>query len=56
MHLADAYRNVLAMVRAGHLDLTAIKPRAYPLAELPLAMEAARTAGSLESFVIKASG
>ena len=53
MHPADAYRNVLAMVRGGHLNVTVIKPKVYPLAELRMAMEAARTAGSLESIVIK---
>ena len=53
MHGVDAYRNVLAMVRGGRLDLTAIEPEVYPLAELPKAMEAAQKAGSLECVVMK---
>jgi alcohol dehydrogenase len=53
MHPADAYRSVLAMVRGGRLDVTAIKPNIYSLAELPAAMEAAQNAGSLECIVVK---
>jgi alcohol dehydrogenase len=52
MHRPGAFRNVLALARAGHLDLSAIIPRMFPLAELPAAMEAAATAGSLEQIVI----
>ncbi len=53
MHPADAFRNVLALVRAGKLDLTAITPKTYRLEELPAAMAAAETAGNLEAVVIK---
>jgi alcohol dehydrogenase len=53
MHPADAYRNVLAMVRGGHLDITAITPKVYPLEQLPAAMEAAQCAGSLECVVMR---
>jgi alcohol dehydrogenase len=53
MHPLDAYRSVLAMVRGGRLDVTAIQPKAYPLAELPAAMQAAQDAGSLECVVVK---
>jgi len=53
MHPVDAYRSVLAMVRGGRLDLTALEPKVYPLAELPAAMEAAQKAGSLEFVVMK---
>jgi len=53
MHPVDAYRSVLAMVRGGRLDVTSIKPKVYPLADLPAAMEAAQNAGSLECAVVK---
>ena len=53
MHPADAYRNVLAMVRGGRLDVTAITRKVFPLAELPAAMDAAASAGSLECVVMK---
>jgi alcohol dehydrogenase len=52
MHPADAYRGVLAMARAGRLDLTAITPKVYPLVQLPAAMAAAEQAGSLECVVM----
>jgi alcohol dehydrogenase len=53
MHAPDAYRKVFALVRAGRLDLSAITPQIFPLAELPRAMEAAAAAGSLEAVVIQ---
>lgn len=53
MHPAGAYRNVLAMVRAGRLDVAAITPKVFPLEELPAAMDAAASAGSLESVVVR---
>ena len=37
MHAPDAYRNVLAMMRSGSLDVTAITPKVFPLKELPAA-------------------
>jgi hypothetical protein len=52
MHPVDAYRNVLAMVRGGHLDVGAITPKRYPLTELRAAMETAASAGNLESVVV----
>jgi alcohol dehydrogenase len=52
MHRPDAYRQVLALVRAGRLDLSAITPRVYPLADLVAAMGAAETAGSFEAIVV----
>lgn len=52
MHPVDAYRSVLAMARGGRLDVTAIRPKVYPLAELPAAMEAAQSAGNLECVVV----
>jgi alcohol dehydrogenase len=53
MHPADAYRHVLALVHRGGLDLTAITPKIFPLAELPAAMEAAAQADSFECIVMK---
>jgi alcohol dehydrogenase len=53
MYPADAYRNLLALVRAGRLDPAMIAPRTYQLEELPAAMVAAETAGNLEAVVIK---
>jgi hypothetical protein len=41
------------MARGGRLDVTAIKLKVYPLAELPAAMEAAQSAASLECVVVK---
>jgi len=53
MHAPDAYRNVLAMVRSGRLDVKAITPTVYAFEDLPEAMVAARKAGSLECIVMK---
>lgn len=53
MHRADAFTHILAMVRAGRLDLGAIKPTVFALEDLPLAMDAAAIAGSLEQVVIQ---
>jgi hypothetical protein len=38
---ASAYRSLIELVRAGLLDLRAIRPSVFPLAALPEAMEAA---------------
>lgn len=53
MHKPDAFRNVLALVRAGRLDLGAITPTVFPLSELIPAMDAAGAAGSLEQVVMR---
>jgi alcohol dehydrogenase len=53
MHPADAYRSVLAMIRSGALQLTAIVPKVFPLADLPAAMEATASADNLECVVMK---
>jgi alcohol dehydrogenase len=53
MYPADAYRRLLDLVRAGLLDISPIRPRVFPLAELPDAMEAAATAASLECVVVQ---
>jgi alcohol dehydrogenase len=52
MHEPAAYRNVLALVRAGRLDLRAIAPLVYSLADLPAAMAKAEIADSLEAVVV----
>jgi alcohol dehydrogenase len=53
MYPAGAYRRLLELLRSGLLDITAIRPRVYPLAALPEAMEAAATAGNLECIVMQ---
>jgi alcohol dehydrogenase len=53
MYPADAWRRLLDMVRAGLLDTGAIRPRVFPLGELPEAMEAAANADSLECVVVR---
>jgi alcohol dehydrogenase len=53
MYPASAYRRLLDLLRAGLLDISAIRPRVYPLAALPEAMEAAATAGNLECIVMR---
>jgi len=47
MYPAHAHQRLLDLLRNGLLDVRAIRPRVYPLAALPEAMEAAATAGSL---------
>lgn len=53
MYPRDAYRRLVDLVRAGLLDLDAIKPRVFALPELPHAMEAAAAASSLEIVVVR---
>jgi alcohol dehydrogenase len=53
MYPASAYRRLLDLLRAGLLHISAIRPRVYPLAALPAAMEAATTAGNLECIVMQ---
>jgi alcohol dehydrogenase len=48
MYPVHAYRRLLDLVRSGLLDIAPIKPRVYPLAALPAAMNAAEAAGNLE--------
>jgi alcohol dehydrogenase len=52
MHRPGAFRNVLALAKAGHLDLSAIKAKVFPLSELSPAMDEAANAGSLEQVVM----
>lgn len=53
MYPAGAYRRLLDLLRSGLLDIGPIRPRVYPLAVLPEAMEAAATAGNLECIVVQ---
>jgi len=53
MYPTSAYRRLLELLRSGLLDLDAIQPRLYPLADLPQAMEAAASAGNLEYVVMR---
>jgi alcohol dehydrogenase len=53
MYPAGAYRRLLDLLRCGLLDISSIRPRVYPLAALPEAMEAAATAGKLEYVVVQ---
>jgi len=53
MYPASAYRRLLELLRSGLLDISAIRPRVYPLSDLPEAMEAAATAGNLECIVMR---
>ena len=53
MYPASAYRRLLDLLRSGLLDISAIRPRVYPLAALPEAMEAAAGAGNLECIVMQ---
>lgn len=52
MYPVDAWRRLLDLVRAGVLDVRAIRPRVFPLSALPEAMEAAASADSLECVVV----
>jgi alcohol dehydrogenase len=53
MYPGDAYRRLLELVRSGLLDLRAIASRVFPLADLPAALDAAATAGSLECVIVQ---
>jgi alcohol dehydrogenase len=53
MYPASAYRRLLDLLRAGLLDITAIRSRVYPLQALPEAMELAASAGNLECVVMQ---
>jgi alcohol dehydrogenase len=53
MYPAGAYRRLIGLVRTGLLDIAPIRPRCFPLAALPEAMEASATAGNLECVVVQ---
>jgi alcohol dehydrogenase len=52
MYPADAYRRLFELVRAGLLDLRAITPHTYALAELPAAIERAAHVARHECVVV----
>jgi alcohol dehydrogenase len=52
MYPAGAYLRLLGLLRNGLLDISPIRPRVFPLAKLPEAMDAAAAAGSLEYVVV----
>jgi alcohol dehydrogenase len=56
MYPAGAYLGLLDLLRCRLLDISPIRPHAYPIAELPAAMEAAATAGNLEYYCHAALG
>jgi alcohol dehydrogenase len=53
MYPVGAYRQLLDLLRSGLLNISPIRPRVYPLAALPEAMEAAAKAGNLECIVVQ---
>jgi alcohol dehydrogenase len=53
MYEPGSYRRLLGLLASGQLNIQAIRPREYPLADLPQAMEAAATAGNLEYVVMR---
>lgn len=52
MYDRDAYPNLLNLVRAGLLDLSAVNLTTYPLAELPAAIDAAAGMSGLDCTVV----
>jgi alcohol dehydrogenase len=53
MYPAGAYRRLLDLVRAGLLNLGAIRPVIFKLDALPDAIETAATANNLECVVVQ---
>jgi alcohol dehydrogenase len=53
MYPAGAYRRLIDLVRAGLLNLAAIRPVVFKLDALPDAMETAATANNLECVVVQ---
>jgi alcohol dehydrogenase len=56
MYSADAPLRLLDLIRSGLLDIRKIRPRIYPLAALPEAMEVAARAGNFETIVVQPGG
>jgi alcohol dehydrogenase len=56
MYPANVFLKLLALIRAGLLDLRAIEMQKFSLADLPAAMDAAEKAGGLSCTVANASG
>ncbi|HEY4044263.1 MAG TPA: hypothetical protein VGM32_20785 [Rhodopila sp.] len=53
MYPAGAYQRLIGLVRSSLLDIAPIRPRRFPLAALPEAMEASATAGNLQCVVVQ---
>lgn len=53
MYPAGAYRRLIELLRAGLLDISAIRPITFPLAALPEAADAAAKASNLECVVVR---
>jgi len=53
MYPAGAYLRLIGLVKAGLLNISAIRPSCFTLSELPQAMEAAAKASNLECVVVK---
>jgi alcohol dehydrogenase len=52
MYPADAYLRLLALIRAGLLDLRSIRTRTFPLDAVPAAVDASASAKSSECVVV----
>jgi alcohol dehydrogenase len=53
MYPRGAARRLVELVRSGLLDIRPIRPKVFPLADLPQAMDAAAAAGNLDIIVVK---
>lgn len=53
MYPPGAYRRLLGLLRGGFLDIAPIRPRVFPLAALPEAINAAAAAGNLECVMLR---
>jgi alcohol dehydrogenase len=53
MYPPDVFRRLQALTRSGLLNLSAIQIEAFPLAELPAAIEAASKSSGLQSVIVK---
>ena len=52
MYPPDAYQLVLRLVRAGLLNLDAVRIKSFPFLELPAAMDAAERMEGLECTIL----
>ena len=53
MYRPAAYRTLVALVRAGRLDLDAVRPRTFALEDLPAAMAAAASMRGLDATIVR---
>jgi alcohol dehydrogenase len=56
MYPNDAYRRLLDLVRGGVLDLRTVRPRVFPMHQLPDAMDLAAHAKGLECVIVTPRG